>query len=159
MAYKCHKIVLIFCSESRNLARTSLKEHSVRSTFLFWTVFENILNSVWKYFEDFEVGLNFESEPTLVTKDEIIDFASKYDPQSFHLDEKAAKKGPFGQLTSSGFMTLGKSFTQIFKTGVYDGTSMGAWGIDELRWTKPLYPGDLIKTKIIEIIWAMLCLF
>ena len=43
-----------------------------------------------KYFEDFEVGLNFESEPTLVTKDEIIDFASKYDPQSFHLDEEAA---------------------------------------------------------------------
>ena len=43
-----------------------------------------------KYFEDFEVGLNFESEPTLVTKDEIIDFASKYDPQTFHLDEEAS---------------------------------------------------------------------
>ena len=39
-----------------------------------------------KYFEDFEVGLNFESKPTLITKEEIIDFASKYDPQSFHLD-------------------------------------------------------------------------
>ena len=45
-------------------------------------------------------------------------------------------------------MTLGKSFTQIFKTGVFDGTSMGAWGIDELRWTKPVYPGDLLKTKV-----------
>ena len=101
-----------------------------------------------KYFEDFEVGLNFESEPTLVTKDEIIDFASKYDPQSFHLDEEAANNGPFGQLTSSGFMTLGKSFTQIFKTGVYDGTSMGAWGIDDLRWTKPVYPGDVLKHKV-----------
>ena len=44
-----------------------------------------------RYFEDFEVGLNFESEPTLVTKDEIIDFASKYDPQLFHLDEEVAK--------------------------------------------------------------------
>ena len=101
-----------------------------------------------KYFEDFEVGLIFESKPTLITKEEIIDFASKYDPQSFHLDEEAANNGPFGQLTSSGFMTLGKSFTQIFKTGVYDGTSMGAWGIDELRWTKPVYPGDVLKTKI-----------
>ena len=58
-----------------------------------------------KYFEDFEVGLKFESEPTLVTKDEIIDFASKYDPQSFHINEEAAKNGPFGQLTSCGFMT------------------------------------------------------
>ena len=81
-------------------------------------------------------------------KNEIIDFASKYDPQSFHLDENAANQGPFGQLTSSGFMTLGKSFTQIFEMGVYDGTSMGAWGIDELRWTKPVYPGDFLKTKI-----------
>ena len=101
-----------------------------------------------KYFEDFEVGLTFESEPSFISKEEIIDFASKYDPQSFHLDEKAANNGPFGQLTSSGFMTLGKSFTQIFKMGVYDGTSMGAWGIDELRWTKPVYPGDYLKTKI-----------
>ena len=66
-----------------------------------------------KYFEDFEVGLSFESEPTLISKSEIIDFASKYDPQSFHLDEQAAVNGPFGQLTSSGFMTLGKSFTTI----------------------------------------------
>ena len=101
-----------------------------------------------KYFEDFEVGLTFESEPSFISKEEIIDFASKYDPQSFHLDEKAANNGPFGQLTSSGFMTLGKSFTQIFEMGVYDGTSMGAWGIDELRWTKPVYPGDYLKTKI-----------
>ena len=45
-------------------------------------------------------------------------------------------------------MTLGKSFTQIFEMGVFDGTSMGAWGIDELRWTKPFYPGDFLKTKI-----------
>jgi acyl dehydratase len=47
-----------------------------------------------KYFEDFEVGLIFESEPTLITKEEIIEFASKYDPQSFHLDEEAANNGP-----------------------------------------------------------------
>ena len=100
------------------------------------------------YFEDFKVGLSFETEATLISKEEIVDFASKYDPQLFHLDEDAANNGPFGQLTSSGFMTLGKSFTQIFKTGVYDGTSMGAWGIDELRWTKPVYTGDLLKTKI-----------
>ena len=97
-----------------------------------------------KYFEDFKVGLTFESKPSLISKNEIKDFASKYDPQSFHLDEKAASNGPFGQLTSSGFMTLGKSFTQIFEMGVYDGTSMGAWGIDELRWTKPVYPGDFL---------------
>ena len=101
-----------------------------------------------KYFDDFRVGESFETEPIFVSKDEIIDFASKYDPQTFHLDEEAAKNGPFGQLTSSGFMTLGKSFTQIFNTDVFNGSSMGAWGLDELRWTKPVYPGDTLKTKV-----------
>ena len=101
-----------------------------------------------KYFDDFRVGESFETEPNFVSKDEIIEFASKYDPQTFHLDEEAAKNGPFGQLTSSGFMTLGKSFTQIFNTDVFNGSSMGAWGIDELRWTKPVYPGDTLKTKV-----------
>jgi acyl dehydratase len=101
-----------------------------------------------KYFDDFRVGESFETEPNFVSKDEIIDFASKYDPQAFHLDEEAAKYGPFGQLTSSGFMTLGKSFTQIFNTDVFNGSSMGAWGLDELRWTKPVYPGDTLKTKV-----------
>ena len=100
------------------------------------------------YFEDFAVGLTFTTEETLISKNEIIDFASKYDPQTFHLDEELAKDGPFGQLTSSGFMTLGKSFTQIFNTEVFNGTSMGAWGLDELRWTKPVYPNDILKTKV-----------
>jgi acyl dehydratase len=45
-------------------------------------------------------------------------------------------------------MTLGKSFTQIFNTDVFNGSSMGAWGLDELRWTKPVYPGDTLKTKV-----------
>ena len=100
------------------------------------------------YFEDFTVGLTFTTEETLISKNEIIEFASKYDPQTFHLDEELAKDGPFGQLTSSGFMTLGKSFTQIFNTEVFNGTSMGAWGLDELRWTKPVYPNDILKTKV-----------
>ena len=100
------------------------------------------------YFEDFNVGLTFTTDETLISKNEIIDFASKYDPQTFHLDEELAKDGPFGQLTSSGFMTLGKSFTQIFNTEVFNGTSMGAWGLDELRWTKPVYPNDTLKTKV-----------
>jgi acyl dehydratase len=101
-----------------------------------------------KYFDDFHVGESFETEPNFISKDEIIDFASKYDPQTFHLDENAAKNGPFGRLTSSGFMTLGKSFTQIFNTNVFNGSSMGAWGLDELRWTKPVYPGDTLKTQV-----------
>ena len=100
------------------------------------------------YFEDFTVGLIIKTKPKIITKSEIIDFAKNYDPQRFHVDEQAAKEGPFGKLVSSGFMTLGKSFTQFFETGVIDETGMGAWGIDELRWIKPVYPEDTLITKV-----------
>ena len=100
------------------------------------------------YFEDFTVGLIIKTKPKKITKSEIIDFAKNYDPQRFHVDEQAAKDGPFGKLVSSGFMTLGKSFTQFFETGVIDDTGMGAWGIDELRWIKPVYPEDTLITKV-----------
>ena len=100
------------------------------------------------YFEDFTVGLIIKTKPKIITKSEIIDFAKNYDPQRFHVDEQAAKDGPFGKLVSSGFMTLGKSFTQFFETGVIDDTGMGAWGIDELRWIKPVYPEDILITKV-----------
>ena len=100
------------------------------------------------YFEDFTVGLIIKTKTKKITKSEIIDFAKNYDPQRFHVDEQAAKEGPFGKLVSSGFMTLGKSFTQFFETGVIDETGMGAWGIDELRWIKPVYPEDILITKV-----------
>ncbi len=100
------------------------------------------------YFEDFTIGLIIKTKPKKISKSEIINFAKNYDPQRFHVDEKAAKKGPFGKLVSSGFMTLGKSFTQFFETGVIDETGMGAWGIDELRWIKPVYPEDILITKV-----------
>ena len=87
-------------------------------------------------------------KPIEITKKEIISFAKNYDPQDFHIDEDKAKKGPFGTLVSSGFMTLGISFTQFFETGVVKETSMGAWGIDELRWTYPVYPDDELKSEV-----------
>ena len=100
------------------------------------------------YFEDFVVGLVINTKPKKISKKEIINFAKLYDPQSFHIDEKSAQKGPFGRLVSSGFMTLGKSFTQFFETGIINDTGMGAWGIDELRWTKPVYPNDILSTEV-----------
>ena len=100
------------------------------------------------YFEDFKIGMSIKTQPKKITKEEIINFAKSYDPQSFHIDEEEAKKGPFKRLVSSGFMTLGKSFTQFFETGVIKGTGMGAWGIDELRWTKPVYPDDILITQV-----------
>tara|TARA_B100000513_G_scaffold153072_1_gene72272 strand:+ start:218 stop:670 length:453 start_codon:yes stop_codon:yes gene_type:complete len=100
------------------------------------------------FFEDFEIGLVFNTGSKKITKDEIISFAKNYDPQYFHVDENKAKSGPFGTLVSSGFMTLGVSFTQFFETGVVKDTGMGAWGIDELRWTFPVYPNDELKSEV-----------
>ena len=100
------------------------------------------------FFEDFEIGLVFNTGSKKITKDEIISFAKNYDPQYFHVDENKAKNGPFGTLVSSGFMTLGVSFTQFFETGVIKDTGMGAWGIDELRWTHPVYPNDKLRSEV-----------
>ena len=100
------------------------------------------------FFEDFEIGLVIKTGSKKITKKEIISFAKNYDPQDFHIDENKAKKGPFGTLVSSGFMTLGISFTQFFETGVVKDTGMGAWGIDELRWTFPVYPNDELKSEV-----------
>ena len=100
------------------------------------------------FFEDFKVGLVIKTGSKKITKKEIISFAKKYDPQDFHIDANKAKKGPFGTLVSSGFMTLGVSYTQFFETGVVKDTGMGAWGIDELRWTFPVYPNDEPKSEV-----------
>ena len=100
------------------------------------------------FFEDFEIGFVFKTGSKKITKEEIISFAKNYDPQDFHIDENKAKNGPFGKLVSSGFMTLGISFTQFFETGVVKDTGMGAWGIDELRWTFPVYPNDELKSEV-----------
>ena len=100
------------------------------------------------FFEDFEVGLVIKTGSKKITKKEIINFAKNSDPQDFHIDENKAKNGPFGTLVSSGFMTLGVSFTQFFETGVVKDTGMGAWGIDELRWTFPVYPNDELKSEV-----------
>ena len=100
------------------------------------------------FFENFEVGLVIKTESKKITKKEIVSFAKNYDPQDFHIDENKAKKEPFGSLVSSGFMTLGISFTQFFETGVIKETGMGAWGIDELRWIYPVYPDDELKSEV-----------
>ena len=97
------------------------------------------------YFEDFVVGSRFESPGITLTESEIIQFALRYDPQSFHLDTVSAKDGPFGGLTSSGFQTLGLTFRMFLQTGVFKACSLGAIGLDEVRWLLPVKPGDTLR--------------
>ena len=105
------------------------------------------------YFEDFKPGVRFESPGITVTESEIIHFALRYDPQAFHLDAVAAKESPYGGLISSGFQTLGLSFRMFLQTGAFAACSLGAFGIDEVRWLLPVRPGDTVRV-ISEVLEA-----
>lgn len=101
-----------------------------------------------RYFEEFKVGDVFETAGVTVTESMIVDFALTYDPQPFHIDALAAAKGPFGSLIASGFQTLALSFRLWHQTGVFHTTSKGGFGMDEIRWTRPVRPGDTLRVRV-----------
>lgn len=96
------------------------------------------------YFEDLPVGFTFTTGSQVLTRDDIVGFARTWDPQPFHLDEEAAAESHFGTLIASGWQTLLVCFNLAMKAGVWDEASMGASGVDEVRWLKPTLPGDEI---------------
>ena len=100
-----------------------------------------------QWLEEFEVGQRFVSQGVTVTEASIIDFASRYDPQRFHVDVEAAARTHFGGLVASGFQTLGLSFRMFFELGVIRESGIGAPGVEELRWTAPVRPGDTLHTE------------
>jgi acyl dehydratase len=100
------------------------------------------------YFEDFAVGLALASAAVAVTEDMILGFARAYDPQPFHVDPAAARDSIYGGLIASGFHTLALGFRLVLDTGIFDGTSMGSPGFDELRWLKPVRPGDTLRVAL-----------
>ncbi len=105
------------------------------------------------YLEDLKPGDRFESRGRTVSEAEIIDFALRYDPQPIHIDAEAAKHSPYGGLIASGFHTMAVAFRLAWDTGVFSACSLGSPGIDELRWLKPVRPGDTLRT-VIEIVEA-----
>lgn len=100
-----------------------------------------------RHYEEFRVGDVFETGEATLSEGEIIEFARRYDPQSFHVDAEAAAKGPFGGLIASGFQTLALTFRLLVDTGIIDDTSQGGSGGDELRWTRPVRPGDTLRVR------------
>ena len=99
-------------------------------------------------FESFEVGQTQSFGAYLVTKEEIIDFASKYDPQYFHLDEETAGQSLFGGLCASGWHTCAMTMAMMVENMKKRGLSLGSPGIDKLRWIKPVYPGDVLGVEM-----------
>ena len=94
-----------------------------------------------RWFEDWKVGDTFVGERTYVmAQDRMIDFALEFDPQPFHTDPEAAKHTSYGQLVASGWHT-GSAMMRLI-TEFLGEASMGAAGVDELRWPRPVVPGD-----------------
>ena len=102
-----------------------------------------------RYFEDFAPGQVIELGQRTIEKDEIIAFARQFDPQVFHTDEEAAKKSIYGGLIASGWHTGSLMMRMLYDGLVKDTLSMGSPGVDELRWLKPVRPGDLLSARLI----------
>jgi acyl dehydratase len=102
-----------------------------------------------RFFEDFSAGDEFVSPGVTLTEGNIIEFALVYDPQRFHIDREAAERSPYGGLIASGFQTLALGFRMFFHLGVITDTGLGSPGIDDLRWTAPVRPGDTIRTRVV----------
>ena len=102
------------------------------------------------WFEDMPVGRLDRFGSIAVTRDEVIDFARKFDPQPFHLDDEAAAANPvFGRLCASGWHTaaMGMRMTADYWETLGGRAILGGAGIDELRWLKPVYPGDTLRCE------------
>lgn len=100
------------------------------------------------YLDDLRLGQRFVSGGITLTEAEIIDFALRYDPQSFHLDTLAAAESPYGGLIASGFQSLALCFRLFIQSGLFASSSLGSPGIDELRWLAPVRPGDTLHTEV-----------
>jgi len=100
-----------------------------------------------EYFEDIKVGMVREFGQKTVTLDEIIEFATKYDPQPFHIDEDAAKDSIYGGIIASGWHTAGMTMRMMVDHMINPRTSLGSPGVNNLRWLKPVRPGDTLRAR------------
>ena len=100
------------------------------------------------YFEDIEVGRKASFGNYKVTREEVIEFASKYDPQPFHLDDEAAAATHFGRLSASGWHTCAMMMSMLVENmKTHRQAGLGSPGMDNLRWTRPVYPGDTLRVE------------
>jgi acyl dehydratase len=100
------------------------------------------------HFETFEVGQKQNFGAYEVTEAEIVEFAKKYDPQFFHLDHEAAKHSLFGGICASGWHTCAMTMSMMVANMDARGRSLGSPGVDNLKWRRPVYPGDVLSVEM-----------
>ena len=100
------------------------------------------------YFEDFEPGHMMELKGPTVSKEDIVEFATRYDPQPFHVDEKQAKQSAYHGLIASGWHTVSMCMRMICDAYLLESASMGSSGVDQVRWLIPVRPGDTLSLRM-----------
>jgi acyl dehydratase len=105
------------------------------------------------YLQDIQPGQRAAFGSYQVSREEVLDFAAKYDPQPFHLSDEGAASTHFGRLAASGWHTTAMTMAMVVANMGDSEGSLGAAGIDELRWLKPVYPGDTLRceTEVLEV--------
>jgi len=101
-----------------------------------------------RYFEDYIPGEVHEFGSVIAEQDEIIAFARRFDPQPFHTDLEAAKESPYGGLIASGWHTASMAMRLLVDNYISRVASLGSPGVDEVRWRKPVRPGDTLSIRI-----------
>lgn len=101
-----------------------------------------------RFFEDYPPGAVALYGPIVVDEAEVIDFARRYDPQPFHVDRAAAERSPFGGLIASGWHTSAMMMRVLVDRYFSPVAGLGSPGIDQLRWTAPVRPGDRLYVKV-----------
>jgi acyl dehydratase len=106
-----------------------------------------------RYFEDFQPGEVSEAGPYVVSREEIIAFAKQFDPQPFHLSDEGGRESIFGGLIASGWHTASICHRLIVEGLLGKTASLGSPGLDELRWLKPVRPGDAlsVRTEVVSL--------
>ena len=100
------------------------------------------------YYEDLEIGAKQSFGSYDVTREEVLEFASKYDPQAFHLDDEAAAKTHFGRVSASGWHTCAMTMAMMVENMKnVKQAGLGSPGVDQLMWKKPVYPGDTLRVE------------
>jgi len=99
------------------------------------------------YLEDFEPGRAYSSPTQTISEEEALDFARRYDPQYFHLDPVAARNSVFGGVVLGGFQTAALAWALVLRSGMFDRSAMAGIGLDDLRWHKPVRPGESLRCE------------